>query len=114
MGTVTSNTKREVRFNIDADEIIDPATTITIQLPAAVDAQGAQAAIRVKQGGDQLPVRINVARNGRSVHIVLGEAAATAFGTTASKSTNCSAPRASALPSRYACHSVCCLPRANR
>ncbi len=80
MGTVTSNTKREVRFNIDADEIIDPATTITIQLPAAVDAQGAQAAVRVKRGGDELPVRTTLARNGRSVRVVLGEAAATLFG----------------------------------
>jgi subtilisin family serine protease len=80
MGTVTSNTKREVRFNIDADEIIDPATTITIQLPAAVDAQGAQAAVRVKRGGDELPARISLGRNGRSIRVALGEAAATMFG----------------------------------
>ena len=80
MGTVTSNTKRELRFNIDADEIIDPATTITIQLPAAVDAKGAQAAVRVKRGGNELPARITLARNGRSVRVVLGEAAATLFG----------------------------------
>lgn len=80
MGTVTSNTKRELRFNIDADEIIDPATTITIQLPAEVDAQGAQAAVRVKRGGDELPARISLGRNGRSIRVALGEAAATMFG----------------------------------
>jgi hypothetical protein len=80
MGTVTSNTQSNVRFNIDADEIIDPATTITIQLPAAVDAQGAQAAVRVKRGGDELPARISLGRNGRSICVSLGEAAATTFG----------------------------------
>jgi Subtilase family len=80
MGTATSNTKREVRINIDADEIIDPATTITIQLPAAVDAQAAQAAVRVKRGGDELPARISLGRNGRSIRVALGEAAATMFG----------------------------------
>ena len=80
MGNATSNTKREVRFDIHADEIIDPETTITIQLPAAVDAQGAQAAVRVKRGGDELPARISLGRNGRSIRVALGEAAATLFG----------------------------------
>ncbi|WP_101950943.1 S8 family serine peptidase [Mycobacterium sp. 3519A] len=78
MGPVSAATSDRVHFSIEADEIVDPATTVTIRLPGAVDAQSVQSAIRVIRGSDEVPATITRARNGRSVKVDLG--ATTHFG----------------------------------
>jgi len=80
MSSSNANAKQSVSFSIDADEIVDPSTTITVRLPAAVTAHDAQAAVRLMHGVGEVPCRISLGRNGRSIRVSLKHGAAECSG----------------------------------
>jgi hypothetical protein len=69
---------KSIQFSIAADEIVAPGTPIEIALPAAVDDQAAQAAVRVVRGCDVVPAQVRLARKGRAIVVSLEDTGAAA------------------------------------
>ncbi len=56
-----------IRANVTANEVVAVGSTVELSLPAAVDPQSAQGAIRVMRGCEPLAVHIEVAKRGRII-----------------------------------------------
>ncbi len=63
-----------LQSSITADEVVAPGTVIELAFAAPVDAQSAQAAIRVMRGCEPLRVAVELAKRGRVVTVRLDEA----------------------------------------
>ena len=61
-----------IRASVVANEVVQPGSTIELELPGAVDPQSAQSAIRVMCGCTSLPVQIEVTKRGRVIVLRLG------------------------------------------
>ncbi len=61
----------QIRVNISANEIVQPGTPIELTPNGTADPQSAQAAIRVTRGCTDVPLKIEVAKRGRSIIVRL-------------------------------------------
>jgi hypothetical protein len=66
--------RKSIEANIVADEIVAAGSGIELTLPAQIDPQSAQGAIRVVRGCEQVKAHIQLDKRGRVVTVRLDEA----------------------------------------